>query len=144
MICLVQRLEVEHNFSCHAVYIRTYHNEMADWVSRAPMREVTESMRERGWAKVECLEFWESLLTGAKHAALVLPRDDPLGQEARQLTSPSSTVPAPLRVWLRQPWAVLDSAAIALARFGSVAVEAHEVSSKGPNMQVLGILFAGP
>ena len=34
MICLVQRLEAEHNFTCHSVYIRTYHNEMADWISR--------------------------------------------------------------------------------------------------------------
>ena len=37
MICLVQRLEAEHNFTCHSVYIRTYHNEMADWISRAPL-----------------------------------------------------------------------------------------------------------
>ena len=140
MICLVQRLEVEYNFSCHAVYIRTYHNEMADWVSRAPMDEVAESMRERGWAKVECLGFWESLLAGARHPSLVLPGDDPLEQEARQLASAPVSVPAPLRVWLHQPWAIgtcvplaLDSAAIALARFGSGAIEAHEASSEGPH-----------
>ena len=139
MICLVQRLEVEYNFSCHAVYIRTYHNEMADWVSRAPMDEVAESMRERGWAKVECLGFWESLLAGARHPSLVLPGDDPLEQEARQLASAPVSVPAPFRVWLHQPWAIgtcvplaLDSAAIALARFGSGAIEAHEASSEGP------------
>ena len=97
-------------------------------------------MRERGWAKVECLGFWESLLAGARHPSLVLPGDDPLEQEARQLASAPVSVPAPLRVWLHQPWAIgtcvplaLDSAAIALARFGSGAIEAHEASSEGPH-----------
>ena len=43
-------------------------------------------------------------------------------------------------MWLHQPWAIgtcvplaLDSAAIALARFGSGAIEAHKVSSEGPH-----------
>ena len=30
LVCLAQRLEAEFDFSCHSVYIRTYHNEMAD------------------------------------------------------------------------------------------------------------------
>ena len=62
----------------------------------------------------------------------------PFEQEARQLASAPVSVPAPLRVWLHQPWAIgtcvplaLDSAAIALARFGSGAIEAHEASSEG-------------
>ena len=104
MICLVQRLEAEYNFSCHAVYIRTYHTEMADWISRTPVDEVTSSMMARGWAKVDCLEFWETLLIGATHTAMVLLGGDPLRQKARQLALPVSTLPAPLRVWLHQPW----------------------------------------
>ncbi|CAE7206190.1 unnamed protein product, partial [Symbiodinium pilosum] len=97
MICLVQRLEAEYNFSCHAVYIRTYHTEMADWISRTPVDEVTSSMMARGWAKVDCLEFWETLLIGATHTAMVLLGGDPLRQKARQLALPVSTLPAPLR-----------------------------------------------
>ena len=89
MICLAQRLEAEYDFTCHSVYIRTYHNEMADWISRAPLEEVAENMSARGWTKVECLDYWESLLRGASRSALVLPGKDPLEQEAMQLAPPT-------------------------------------------------------
>ena len=54
-------------------------------------------MEAKGWTRVECLEFWETLLDGATHSAMVHAGEDPLGQEARQLASPGMDVPAPMR-----------------------------------------------
>ena len=42
LILLLQRLEVEKGFTCHPTYIRTYRNELADWISRADLGEVRE------------------------------------------------------------------------------------------------------
>ena len=49
LILLLQRLEAERGFICHPTYIRTYWNELADWVSRAELGEVREVLESRGW-----------------------------------------------------------------------------------------------
>ena len=134
LVCLVQRLEAEFDFSCHSVYIRTYHNEMADWVSRAPVPEVVRRLTGEGWARVECLQHWGALIGSALRPSLALPGKDPFEKEAKQLSLQNSFTPAPARVWLNRPWVIgstvpleVDSAAIALAKFG--------VGSSSPNAE---------
>ena len=51
LICLVQRLEAEQGFSWSAVYIRTYRNVLADWVSRSDPQEVATTLDAQGWTQ---------------------------------------------------------------------------------------------
>ena len=142
LVCLVQRLEAEFDFSCHSVYIRTYHNEMADWVSRAPVSEVVRSLTGEGWIRVECLQILGTLISSALRPSLALPGRDPFEKEAKQFSLQNSFTPAPARVWLNRPWTVgspvpleVDSASIALAKF-RVGSSSPSADSQIPRLRV--------
>ena len=92
LVRLIQRLESENNFTVHPIYIRTYRNQLADWLSREDLSVVREQLVAEGWAEVETSIRWEDFLRDAKRSALVYPAgEDPQGQVARQLTHPAET-----------------------------------------------------
>ncbi|CAE7249929.1 unnamed protein product, partial [Symbiodinium necroappetens] len=106
LVRLVQRLESENHFTVHPIYIRTYRNQLADWLSREDLPVVREQLAAEGWTEVATGLQWEDFLRDAERSALVYPTgDDPRGQVARQLTHPAEPAPKPLKhVCLRVPW----------------------------------------
>ena len=128
LVRLVQRLESENHFTVHPVYIRTYRNQLADWLSREDLQVVRNQLSAEGWTEVATGLQWEEFLRDAERSALVFPTgDDPQGNVARQLTHPADPAPKPLRqVCLRVPWQPLHvedypeitSCGIALRLFG--------------------------
>ena len=128
LVRLVQRLESENHFTVHPIYIRTYRNQLADWLSREDLQVVRNQLATEGWTEVATGLQWEEFLRDAERSALVYPTgDDPQGGVARQLTHPADPAPRPLRqVCLRVPWQPLHvedypeitSCGIALRLFG--------------------------
>ena len=128
LVRLVQRLESENHFTVHPIYIRTYRNQLADWLSREDLQVVRQQLAAEGWTEVATGLQWEEFLRDAERSALVYPTgDDPQGHVARQLTHPAEQAPKPLRqVCLRVPWQPLHvetypeitSCGIALRLFG--------------------------
>ena len=106
LVRLVQRLESENHFTVHPIYIRTYRNQLADWLSREDLQVVRDQLATEGWTEVATGLQWEEFLRDAEPSALVYPTgDDPQGSVARQLTHPAEPAPRPLRqVCLRVPW----------------------------------------
>ena len=77
---LVQRLESENHFTVHPVYIRTYRNQLADWLSREDLQFVRKQLAADGWTEVATATGlqWEEFLRDAGRSALVYPTgDDP-------------------------------------------------------------------
>ena len=119
----------------HPIYIRTYRNQIADWLSREDLQAVREQLAAEGWTEVATGLQWEDFLRDAERSALVYPTgDDPQGHVARQLTHPAEPAPKPLRqVCLRVPWQPLHveeypeitSCGIALRLFGVWSSEDH-------------------
>ena len=133
LIRLVQRLESENHFTVHPVYIRTYRNQLADWLSREDLQTVRKQLVADGWTEVATGLQWEEFLRDAERSALVYPTgDDPQGNVARQLAHPAELAPRPLRqVCLRVPWQPLH-------------VEEHlEVTSCGVALRLFGIWEPG-
>ena len=99
LVRLVQRLESENHFTVHPIYIRTYRNQLADWLSREDLQVVCEQLAAEGWTEVATGLQWEEFLRDAERSALVYPTgdDDPQGNVARQLTHPAEPAPRPLR-----------------------------------------------
>ena len=128
LVRLVQRLESENHFTVHPIYIRTYRNQLADWLSREDLQVVRNQLATEGWTEVATGLQWEEFLRDAERSALVYPTgNDPQGSVARQLTHPADPAPRPLRqVCLRVPWQPLHvedypeitSCGIALRLFG--------------------------
>ena len=73
LILLLQRLEVEKGFACHSMYMRTYRNQLADWVSRADLLEVRSSFDSQGWVETPFQGDWMQLLEYTLCGPLVLP-----------------------------------------------------------------------
>ena len=90
LIRLLNYSEAKHRFKVLAApYIRTYSNEMADMIARAPKQEVADRMAKEGFQEVDLRKTWESVLAQSYerrvHAvALVDPED---WQIAMQLMS---------------------------------------------------------
>ena len=113
---------------CTLFYIRTYRDQLADWLSREDLQVVRNQLSAEGWTEVATGLQWEEFLRDAERSALVFPTgDDPQGNVARQLTHPADPAPKPLRqVCLRVPWQPLHvedypeitSCGIALRLFG--------------------------
>ena len=98
LVRLVQRLESENHFTVHPIYIRTYRNQLADWLSREDLQVVRQHLAAEGWTEVATGLQWEEFLRDAERSALVYPTgDDPQGHVARQLTHPAEQAPKPLR-----------------------------------------------
>ncbi|OLQ15436.1 hypothetical protein AK812_SmicGene287 [Symbiodinium microadriaticum] len=78
LIRLAQRLESENHFTVHPVYIRTYRNQLADWLSREDLQLVRKQLAADGWTEVATGLQWEEFLRDAERSALVYPTgDDP-------------------------------------------------------------------
>ena len=111
-----------------SVYIRTYRNQLADWLSREDLQPVRKQLVFEGWTEVATGLQWEEFLRDAGRSALVYSTgDDPQGNVARQLTHPAELAPRPLKqVCLQVPWQPLHveeypevtSCGIALRLFG--------------------------
>ena len=72
LILLLQRLEVEGGFTCHPTYIRTYRNELADWISRADLGEVRDVLSKQGWVEAPFEGDWRQIVEDARSGPLVL------------------------------------------------------------------------
>ena len=133
LIRLVQRLESENHFTVHPVYIRTYRNQLADWLSREDLQLVRKQLVADGWTEVATGLQWEEFLRDAERSALVYPTgDDPQGKVARQLTHSAELAPRPLKqVCLRVPWQPLH------------VEEYPEVTSCGVALRLFGIWRPG-
>ena len=66
LILLLHRLEVECHFRCVPVYIRTYRNQLADWLSREELAKVRFDLEAEGWVEVEFFEDWQQLVEDAR------------------------------------------------------------------------------
>ena len=62
LILLLHRLGVESCFRCVPVYIRTYRNQLADWVSREEISRVRAELLEAGWWESVFQEDWSQLI----------------------------------------------------------------------------------
>ena len=60
-IRLVQRLETELGFSVHPIYIRTYRNQLADWISREDLDRVHQELAASGWARAPEDFGWDKI-----------------------------------------------------------------------------------
>ena len=126
LMLLLQRLEAECGFTSYPTYIRTYRNELADWVSRADLDEVRAKLATQGWSEVSFEGDWRQIVEDARCGPLVLPTGDVLERTAQQIACrPFSPSPVPSRVWLDTTWEVVcqgpvsfASAALALAKHG--------------------------
>ena len=76
LVRLVQRLESENRFTVHPVYIRTYRNQLADWLSREDLQIVRKQLAADGWTEVARGLQWEDFLRDAERSALVYPTGD--------------------------------------------------------------------
>ena len=72
-IRLVQRLETELGFSVHPIYIRTYRNQLADWISREDLDRVHQELAASGWAREDF--GWDKI--GRFSMVLMHPGDMP-------------------------------------------------------------------
>ena len=117
---------MEYDFSCHPIYIRTYRNHLADWISRESPEVVHSELcaagRERDALESDWAEVMEILRTGA----LRLPGESSaLASLATALAQSEGLSSPPPSIALTSQWSVfvqgdvrLSSAGIALARHG--------------------------
>ena len=102
LIRIVQRLEALGDFQVTAFYIRTYHNEFADWLTRTELPKVHEEMEVKGWQRLEPPEEWGKLVEDAQNRVLRIPGE--AGETAKaalkhfQLRRPAP-VPRALSSW---------------------------------------------
>ena len=131
LILLLHRLEVECHVRCVPVYIRTYRNQLADWLSREELAKVRSDLEAEGWVEVEF--SGEQLVEDARFGPLVLSGEKgATAQLARQLAVSNLPRALPRLVWIRSDWEVVlhgpkevSSAVQALVRHG------HEISQAG-------------
>ena len=97
LVRLVQRLEACHGFSTTALYIRTYHNDIADWLSREEAKKVHSELLRKGWTRIEPPEAWGKMLAEAKEHLLRLPGEDGPIAEAALRHRASIHQPSPRR-----------------------------------------------
>ena len=127
------RLEVECHFRRIPVYIRTYRNQLADWLSREELKRVRSDLRAEGWVEVAFAEDWQQLVEDARFGPLVLSGEKgATAQLARQLAVSNLPNTLPRLVWIPSDWEVVlhgpkevSSAVQALVRHG------HRVSQTG-------------
>ena len=48
LVLLLHRVEIENKFTCFPVYIRTYRNQLADWLSREDLARVRQELVVKG------------------------------------------------------------------------------------------------
>ena len=53
LIRLLERLEAQYDFRVEGLFIRTYHNHVADWLTREEAEKVHRELSARGWKRRE-------------------------------------------------------------------------------------------
>ena len=53
LIRLVERLEAKYDFHITSLFVRTYHNEVADWLTREEVKKVHDDLKRAGWIRLE-------------------------------------------------------------------------------------------
>ena len=85
LIRLLSRLEALHGFSTTCFYIRTYHNRLADWLTREELKKVHEEMEDAGWTRLEPPEAWGKTVGEVRRRLLKLPGEKGSLAEAAEL-----------------------------------------------------------
>ena len=75
LLRILGMLESRWNFRTLSYYIRTYHNQTADWVSRESRELVEAELEEKGWTKVPPAEGWGLYLVDALKGVYRWPGD---------------------------------------------------------------------
>ena len=93
-------MEVRDHFTTVSAYIRTYHNDLQDFLSRETPAAVHAEMRGRGFAEVEAKAAWEDVLRRGYerrvHALAAADRDDwKLAAQLAYRRDPPSPHPGP-------------------------------------------------
>ena len=74
LIRILELAEATYNFRVvTALYIRTYHNQLSDWISRTVLAIVHDRMKKEGWLRVEVPTSWCEIVEEAKERILKLP-----------------------------------------------------------------------
>ena len=94
LVRLVQRLECAHEFVVTSMYVRTYHNDVADWISLEKLPIVHSTLATKGWTRREPPCDWGQLVADAKdHLLRRLPGEEgPIAEAALRHRA------------LRRPW----------------------------------------
>ena len=75
LLRILGMLEARWSFRTLSYYIRTYHNQTADWVSRESREVVEEELFRKGWTKVPPAEGWGLYLVDALKGVFRWPGD---------------------------------------------------------------------
>ena len=144
LMLLLQRLEVECGFTSYPTYIRTYRNELADWVSRASLGQVRVKLAAQGWSEVSFEGDWRQIVEDARCGPLLLPTHDTLERTARQIACrPFNPSPVPSRVWLDTTWEVVLQGAVSFAS-AALALAKHGLEPAGTSDRVWASLSQDP
>ena len=87
LLRVLQTLEALHNIHVTCFYIRTYHNEVADWLTKEELPKVHEELAVEEWTRLDPRGEWAQLLEDAQTRLLRIPREAGRGADAalRQL-----------------------------------------------------------
>ena len=106
LLRLVQRLECLHEFVVSAIFVRTYHNDVADWLSRERLHIVHDTLATQGWNRLEPPAAWGQLAADAREHLLRLPGEEgPVAEAAlrHKALRRAPPVPRPLQGLPAQP-----------------------------------------
>ena len=76
LIRLIERLEAQFGFTLVGFFVRTYHNEVADWLTREELRKVHDELEREGWERLEPPAEWGQIVADAKDLLLRLPGEE--------------------------------------------------------------------
>ncbi|CAE8601345.1 unnamed protein product, partial [Polarella glacialis] len=96
LIRLLQRLEMENRFTTTGLYIRTYRNELNDWLTREDEVEVHRKMAEDGWTRVPSPMCWlETVRDASRHVLRLSGEMGGPAKLAAQLAHTAEAIPGP-------------------------------------------------
>jgi len=83
LLRVIERLEAEHGFMITSFYVRTYHNEVADWLTREEVKKVHSVLARAGWHRMEPPAAWGEIAADAHDRLLRIPGETgPLAEAA--------------------------------------------------------------
>ena len=121
-----------------SAYIRTYRNELSDWVSRADLEEVSITLQAPGWTEVPFRGDWKEIVADDRCGPLVLPSgQDDLEVVAGRSPATRSVQPPPLNGWLDSQGPTAPSSAV-------LAMSKHGVEPTAREEKIWASLFQDP